>query len=118
MGLFELEVDVQRGLSLASRVHAKYRPVFEKLGDRAQAALAYYFLPHQSKKDVLEVTRPRVIKWYCPFADQRSFPSGHRYCINVYTGCAQSPTGGEKGLLPIYIAPAGMRVDCPAAGIS
>ena len=34
-----------------------------------------------------EVTRPRVIKRYCPFADQRAFPSGHRYCINVYTGC-------------------------------
>ena len=45
------------------------------------------FLPHGSKKDVLEVTRPRVVKWYCPFADQREFPSGHRYSINVYTGC-------------------------------
>lgn len=87
MGLFESGIDVQRGLSLASRVHSKYRPVFEKLPDRDQAALAYYFLPHQSKKDVLEVSRPRVIKWYCPFADQRFFPSGHRYCINVYTGC-------------------------------
>ena len=49
--------------------------------------MALYFLPHGSEKDVLEVTRPRVIKWYCPFADQRQFPSGHRYCINVYTGC-------------------------------
>jgi hypothetical protein len=29
-----------------------------------------------------------VIKWYCPFARQAVFPSGHRYCINVYTGCA------------------------------
>jgi DNA repair photolyase len=28
-----------------------------------------------------------VVKWYCPFADQRTFPSGHRYCINIYTGC-------------------------------
>ncbi|HLA83576.1 MAG TPA: hypothetical protein VJL29_02185 [Thermoguttaceae bacterium] len=36
---------------------------------------------------MLEVTRPKVIKWYCPFADQRKFPSGHRYSINVYTGC-------------------------------
>jgi len=36
---------------------------------------------------VLVVTRPRAVKWYCPFADQREFPSGHRYCINVYTGC-------------------------------
>ncbi|MBN2473312.1 MAG: hypothetical protein JXB62_01790 [Pirellulales bacterium] len=87
MGLFESEIDVQRGLSLASRVHRKYRPVFDRLPDRERAALAFYFLPHRSAKDILEVTRPRVIKWYCPFADQRTFPSGHRYCINVYTGC-------------------------------
>ena len=87
MGLFESEIDVHGGLSLASRVHRKYRPVFDKLPDRERAALALYFLPHRSQKDVLEVTRPRVIKWYCPFADQRTFPSGHRYCINVYTGC-------------------------------
>jgi DNA repair photolyase len=24
---------------------------------------------------------------YCPFAHQKDFPTGHRYCINVYTGC-------------------------------
>ncbi|HUT09600.1 MAG TPA: hypothetical protein VMY42_03820 [Thermoguttaceae bacterium] len=79
--------DVERGLSLAERVHPKYRPVFEKLSETDRAAVALYFLPHGSKKDVLEVTRPRVVKWYCPFADQREFPSGHRYSINVYTGC-------------------------------
>ena len=50
-------------------------------------ALALYFLPHGSKKDLLERSRPRVVKWYCPFADQAKFPSGHRYCINVYAGC-------------------------------
>lgn len=82
-----MESQVEQGLSLARRVHPKYGPVFEKLGDRKRAAVALYFLPHRSKKDVLEVTRPRVLKWYCPFADQRHFPSGHRYCINVYTGC-------------------------------
>jgi len=87
MDLFGTDSDVERGLSLASRVHRKYRPVFDALSVRDRAALASYFLPHRSKKDVLEVTRPRVIKWYCPFADQRIFPSGHRYCINVYTGC-------------------------------
>ncbi len=76
-----------KGLSLASRVHPKYRPVFEKMGEEDRAAVALYFLPHGSKKDLLEVTRPRVVKWYCPFADQREFPSGHRYSINVYTGC-------------------------------
>lgn len=82
-----MEQDIEKGLSLARRVHPKYSPVFERLDERARAAVALYFLPHGSQKDVLEVTRPRVIKWYCPFADQRQFPSGHRYCINVYTGC-------------------------------
>jgi len=81
------ERDLNKGLSLARRIHPKYRPVFDKLGETDRAAVALYFLPHGSKKDVLEVTRPRVVKWYCPFADQREFPSGHRYSINVYTGC-------------------------------
>jgi len=81
------ERDVDKGLSLAERVHPKYQPVFDKLDESDRAAVALYFLPHGSKKDVLEVTRPRVVKWYCPFADQRVFPSGHRYSINVYTGC-------------------------------
>ena len=87
MHLFAGDIDVEQGLRLASLVHRKYGPVFDDLPERDRAALAFYFLPHRSKKDVLEVTRPRVIKWYCPFADQRAFPSGHRYCINVYTGC-------------------------------
>lgn len=78
---------MDKGLSLAERVHPKYRPVFERLSEADRAAVALYFLPHLSKKDVLKVTRPRIVKWYCPFADQREFPSGHRYCINVYTGC-------------------------------
>ena len=69
------------------RLHPKYRPAFDKLGERERAAAALYFLPHASAKDTLEVTRPRVVKWYCPFADQQEFSSGHRYSINVYTGC-------------------------------
>ena len=81
------EHDVEKGLSLARRVHPKYSPAFDKLSVADRAAVALYFLPHGSKKDVLEVTRPHVIKWYCPFAEQREFPSGHRYSINVYTGC-------------------------------
>ncbi len=81
------ERDIEKGLSLAERVHSKYRRVFERLGEADRAAVALYFLPHGSKKDVLGVTRPRVVKWYCPFADQRAFPSGHRYSIDVYTGC-------------------------------
>jgi DNA repair photolyase len=77
----------EQGLALARRVHPKFRPAFDKLGERERAAAALYFLPHGSQQAELEPTRPRVIKWYCPFADQREFPSGHRYCINVYTGC-------------------------------
>jgi len=90
MTLAEMGISGQglaKGLSLAERVHPKYRPVFEMLSEADRAAVALYFLPHGSKKDLLDVSRPRVVKWYCPFADQREFPSGHRYCINVYAGC-------------------------------
>jgi DNA repair photolyase len=79
---------IEEGLALAQRVDPKFAPVWQGRPTEEQAALAWYFLPHRSSKAVLAPTRPRVIKWYCPFADQRSFPSGHRYCINVYTGCA------------------------------
>lgn len=75
-------------LSLAKKVDPQYAPVWAGLPPKDQAALATYFLPHRSAKLLLGPTRPRVIKWYCPFACQSSFPSGHRYCINVYTGCA------------------------------
>ena len=88
MELFDKGIDVEKGLALADRVHPKYKPVFDVIPKRDRAALALYFLPHRSRKESLEVTRPRVIKWYCPFADQRHFKSGHRYCINVYTGCS------------------------------
>ncbi len=80
--------DIEHGLALAKRVNPKYAPVWEGRSPAAQAAMAMYFLPHRSAKEVIGVTRPRVIKWYCPFADQRTFPAGHRYCINVYTGCS------------------------------
>ena len=82
-----MDHDIEKGLALASRVHPKYAPAFERLKESERAAVALYFLPHTSQKAALEVTRPRVVKWYCPFANQRVFPSGHRYCINVYTGC-------------------------------
>lgn len=72
---------------MAGRVDPKYRPVWEGRTPQEQAALALYFLPHSSSKAALTPTRPRVVKWYCPFACQAEFPSGHRYCINVYTGC-------------------------------
>ncbi len=86
MGLFG--IDIEAGLEVAERVNAKYKPVFDKFPPAQRAALARYFLPHKSNKPIIGVTRPGVVKWYCPFADQKEFPSGHRYCINVYAGCS------------------------------
>lgn len=80
--------DRQQALALARRVGAKFNPVWSTRSQDEQVALSLYFLPHGSSKPVLAPTRPRVVKWYCPFASQSRFPSGHRYCINVYTGCA------------------------------
>ncbi len=77
----------EESLALAGRVNEKYQPVWNCRSSEERVALARYFLPHSSRKSVLGPTRPRVIKWYCPFAAQAEFPSGHRYCINVYTGC-------------------------------
>jgi DNA repair photolyase len=78
---------MEAALRLADRVAPKFRPVWEGRPEPEQAALAQYFLPHGSEKPLLEPTRPKLIKWYCPFASQSEFPTGHRYCINVYTGC-------------------------------
>ena len=86
MRLFD--IDIKDGLELAEKVDAKYKPVFDKFPPAQRASVALYFLPHKSQKEILGVTRPRVVKWYCPFANQRDFPSGHRYCINVYAGCS------------------------------
>ena len=71
-----------------SRIDPRFRPVWEGRSPAEQLALSRYFLPHKSSKPILGPTRPRVIKWYCPFAHQCAFPAGHRYCINIYTGCA------------------------------
>jgi hypothetical protein len=73
---------------LLARLDRKFKPVWEGRPRREQVALARYFLPHKSTQAVIVPTRPRILKWYCPFACQSTFPSGHRYCINVYTGCA------------------------------
>jgi DNA repair photolyase len=86
MRLFD--INIEDGSKLAKRVDTKYKPVFDKFPLAQRAAIALYFLPHKSQKEMLGVTRPRVVKWYCPFANQRDFPSGHRYCINVYAGCS------------------------------
>ncbi len=59
-GAMELfETGIEDGLEIAERVNAKYKPVFDKFGPAQQAALAWYFLPHKSNKQVLGVTRPR-----------------------------------------------------------
>jgi DNA repair photolyase len=70
-----------------SRIDPRFRPVWEGRSPAEQLALSRYFLPHKSSKPILVPTRPRVIKCYCPFAHQCAFPAGHRYCINIYTGC-------------------------------
>ncbi|MBN1554151.1 MAG: radical SAM protein [Phycisphaerae bacterium] len=83
-----LSMSLEEGIALSKRVAPKYAPAWRSKSPREQAAMAMYFLPHGSRKPTLCPTRPRVVKWYCPFADQSRFPSGHRYCINVYTGCS------------------------------
>lgn len=82
--------DAEDALALAERVDPKYRTVWDGRPPEKRIALARHFLPHRSSKTTLIPSRPRVVKWYCPFASQHDFPSGHRYCINVYTGCAHS----------------------------
>lgn len=80
-------IDQNQSLMLIKRIDSKYKPVWKYRSRDHQIALARYFLPHSSDKPVLGPTRPRVVKWYYPFASQDDFPTGHRYCINVYTGC-------------------------------
>jgi DNA repair photolyase len=72
---------------LIARIHPDFKPVWDGLPEDQQLALAAYFLPWRSKKGLIGPTRPRVLDWYCPFAAQTIFPSGHRYCLNVYSGC-------------------------------
>lgn len=83
------ETQVDAGM-LVDRIDGKFKPAWDVLPLEAQEALALYFLPHGSQKETLAPTRPRLVKWYCPFAAQCDFPTGHRYCINVFTGCAHN----------------------------
>ena len=78
--------DELRGL--IARIHPDFKPVWDGLREDQQLALAAYFLPWGSKKELIGPTRPKLLDWYCPFAAQAVFPSGHRYCLNVYSGCA------------------------------
>jgi DNA repair photolyase len=70
------------------RIHPKYLPVWKEKSQADREALSKYFLPLGSQKPLLRPTsRPKLIKWYCPGADQNVFASGHRYEINVFNGC-------------------------------
>ena len=80
-------IDSNQAMLLIDRIDSKYKAIWENRSISDQIALAQYFLPHSSKKPVIGPTRPRIVKWYCPFASQEDFPAGHRYCINVYAGC-------------------------------
>ena len=73
---------------LIARIDPNHKPVWDGMLEPHQEALARYFLRCNSNGKALEPTRPKVVKWYGPFACQRSFPSGHRYVINTYTGCS------------------------------
>jgi len=74
--------------NLVARIHPDFKPVWDGLPEDYQLALAAYFLPWGSKKSQIGPTRPKLLDWYCPFAAQTVFRSGHRYCLNVYSGCA------------------------------
>jgi DNA repair photolyase len=75
-------------LALVDRVDLKFRPAWTGRAAQGQAALALYFLPFDSTEATLAPTRPRIIKWHSPWPDQAATPAGHRYCIDVFSGCA------------------------------
>ena len=79
--LFDNTIDRSLAESLLKRLDSKYVPAFERLTEEEQLKVALYFLPHTSEKTTLPVTRPRVVKWYCPFADQKFFPF---WCALLY----------------------------------
>lgn len=83
-------MSTSENLISVDRIHPSFRPIWDAASDTDRVALSRYFLPQSSAKTWLEPTRPKVIKWYCPFAAQSVFPSGHRYCINTYVGCAHN----------------------------
>lgn len=72
------------------RIDPKYRPIWRNRPRREQIALARYYLPLRSRKAQIIPSRPKIAKLYCPFACQTHFPSGHRYCINTFTGCSHA----------------------------
>ena len=73
---------------LISRIDPDHKPVWEGISEPHQEALARYFLPCSSKGKVLSRRGPRSSSGTARFACQKHFPSGHRYVINVYSGCA------------------------------
>jgi DNA repair photolyase len=73
--------------ALIGRVARRFRGVFADVPLLSQWAILRYFFHLGSAAGDLQPSRPKLIKWYDPFADQRSFHSGHRYCLNTYVGC-------------------------------
>ena len=59
---------------LISRIDPSHKSVWDGISKRHQEALARYFLSCSSKGNALKPTRPKVVKWYGPFACQKQFP--------------------------------------------
>jgi DNA repair photolyase len=76
--------------NLLERINPKFRSAFDGMERNKQEACFSYFFPHKSQKTFIEPTRPRMIKFYCPFGHQARFPSGHRYCLNTYISCSHN----------------------------
>jgi DNA repair photolyase len=93
--------------ALVGRVDPRFRSVFADIPQHNQWAILRYFFHLGSSAGALQPTRPKLIKWYDPFADQRTFPSGHRYCLNTYVGC-------EHGCVYCYVRLYARGVDRPS----
>ena len=88
MELFPANID--EGLALARQIGKGSTHCLARQDAARAGCPGHVFLAARVAEAVLCPTRPRVIKWYCPFASQQHFPSGHRYCINLYTGCSHA----------------------------
>ena len=87
-------------LEFLPRIHPKFRPIWTGRGEKEQIALARYYVAIGSRKKALPLRGGRVVALYCPFADQSCFPSGHRYCVNTFKGCAHGCVYCLKNILP------------------
>jgi hypothetical protein len=76
--------DMEKGLSLAQRIHLKYRPVFDKLSEADRAAVALYFLPHGSTS----ISRPGNHSSFMVVPGGCRKPSVRNSCSNRSWTCA------------------------------